>query len=146
MCTGSRGYSRHPIIFDQLSRKLTDLSVFDLHAMKDRPVATIQAILLLCAWPLPAKTLSKDASTAMAGLALQLSIQSGLHTFYQESEFMSRTKSRRPVAKTLTERLAGTNSESSTDHHQSEIRSRTSLWINSLIVFQRWDYWPHDRT
>ena len=80
-----------------------------------RPIPAIQAVLILCLWPLPISTMWKDPSHALIGAAVQLAVQNGLHVVGHEQDF----------ARTLSKST------------ESERLGRARLWIHCLIVFQR---------
>jgi transcriptional regulatory protein LEU3 len=83
-CTGARRF--HDVgYFQRAASKVRELVTASLLQIQD-PIATIQAILILCLWPQPVDTMWKDPSHVMAGAAMQLAVQSGF-----TSSGMSRT-------------------------------------------------------
>jgi hypothetical protein len=48
---------------------------------------TIQSLLLLCMWPFPMDTMITDVSLSMTGVAMQLALQNGLHSFGRRQDF-----------------------------------------------------------
>lgn len=97
------------------------------------PLAVIQAAVLLCTWPPPIHLVSKDRTHTIAGAAMNLAIQHGLHAFTRENEFVNQSRqpdaSRdRPTAspESLTERL-----------RDEAVAFRARLWEHAQIVFQR---------
>ncbi|RFU34161.1 hypothetical protein B7463_g2163, partial [Scytalidium lignicola] len=113
-CTGARRF--HDVgYFQQAASKVRELVTASILQIQD-PIQTIQAILILCLWPLPVDTMWKDPSHTMAGAAMQLAIQNGLHKFRHEQDF-SRTQI------------------NSNDRNTRPFR--VYLWIHCVIHFQR---------
>jgi transcriptional regulatory protein LEU3 len=113
-CTGARRF--HDVgYFQQAASKVRELVNASLLQVQD-PIPTIQAILILCLWPLPVDAMWKDPSHAMAGAAMQLALQSGLHKVRHEQDFR-RTQS------------------NSSDRNTGVFRAH--LWLNCEIHFQR---------
>ena len=75
---GSRKYSQDPTVFHQLSHRMINL-VFQSLKSRQSPIQTVQALVLLCAWPLPVKHLLNDKIHTLAGACMQLALQIGLH-------------------------------------------------------------------
>jgi hypothetical protein len=65
----------------------------DLYGTQSRSLQTIQALLLLCAWPFPFQHSANDPSPMYCGLATNVAYQLGLHRsgFRQDFEFGKRT-------------------------------------------------------
>ncbi|KIX95894.1 uncharacterized protein Z520_08149 [Fonsecaea multimorphosa CBS 102226] len=115
LAIGSMRFERDPTLIIAIAPMVMDLAKDAVFSCKD-VIATIQAFTLLCAWPMPVDTLEKDPSPALAGAALQLAINSGLHVWGIGQDF-----SRRRL------KPGGQNS----------IDFRAKLWVNCLIVCQR---------
>ena len=114
VCTGARKYTKDPTIMERVARRIMNLALSSIYSIS-QPILAIQAVLLLCLWPLPISTMYKDPSHALAGAAMQLAIQQGLHVFGHEQDF-ARTQ---------------------LWFADSDKIFRARLWINCLIVFQR---------
>ena len=113
-CTGARRFQDLGY-FQQAATKVRELVTTSLLRIQD-PIPTIQAILILCLWPLPVDTMWKDPSHVMAGAAMQLAVQNGLHKFRHEQDF----------------RRTQTNS-----NDQDMGVCRIHLWLHCMIHFQR---------
>lgn len=90
VCTGARRYTEDPILLERVASQIMGLALPSLYSMSNA-IPAIQAVLLLCLWPLPINTMFKDPSHAMIGAAMQLALQNGLHHFDREQDF-ARTK------------------------------------------------------
>ncbi|KIW19928.1 hypothetical protein PV08_00503 [Exophiala spinifera] len=112
ICTGARHF-QNPAFFQKVGTKTRDLTAGSILQVQD-PIPTIQAILILCLWPLPLDTMWKDPSHALAGAAMQLAVQNGLHKAQNEQDF------RRVLI-------------SSSDGGQL---FRVRLWLHCVMVFQ----------
>lgn len=84
--TGARKYSKDPTVVQCLARPIIDLAQESL-LDPNHVISTIEATLLLCLWPLPINSTSKDRRNAFAGAAMQLAVQNGLHVFSREQDF-----------------------------------------------------------
>lgn len=116
ICIGARKYSKDPTMIERLSRHVTSLAQKCLFE-PEQVVPKVQAVLLLCLWPLPLATTFKDPSHALAGAAMNLAIQNGLHYAGREQDF-SRDK------------LKAT---------EENRRFRAGLWLYCVVVFQRYE-------
>ena len=134
--TGARRYKRDPTIFDRISKRFTE-KLMSLVCVMDNQSAAVQALVVLCTWPLPVTSLFKDASPAWAGLAISLAIQGGLHTVCKEEEFARKPDTRRPLVGMPAARLVHSAPNPVTNSARAKIAFRTSLWINCLISSQR---------
>jgi hypothetical protein len=93
-----------------------DFALPSLYSISN-PIPAIEAVLLLCLWPLPINTMYKDPSHALAGAAMQLAVQNGLHIFGHEQDFI-RTRVCSPDSGKV---------------------FRAQLWMHCVTVFQRSD-------
>ena len=112
---GARKYSKDPTIVESISKPLTKLarqSLFD----PEHAIPTIQAVLLLCLWPLPVDSTFKDQSHAISGAAMQLAIQKGLPYASRKQDF------------------AGVVLKQS----EADKLFRSRLWVYCQMVFQRY--------
>lgn len=75
---GSRYYKKDPTILGRLTAKINTMAFLALES-RANPIQTIQGILLLALWPVPVHTLHRDVSLVLAGAALHLARQIGLH-------------------------------------------------------------------
>lgn len=114
ICTGARHFL-DPGFYQSASSKVRSLVGSNLLQVQD-PIPTIQAILVLCLWPLPVDTMWKDPSHALAGLATQLAIQNGLHDSRHEQDFR----------------------RFQIDSNETIRVFRTRLWLYCVIIFQRY--------
>ncbi|KAL9094240.1 MAG: hypothetical protein Q9165_003380 [Trypethelium subeluteriae] len=83
---GARKYSEDPLLLEVVTRYVMDVAVLSLYSMSNA-LPAIQAVLLLCLWPLPVNTTVKDPSHALAGAAMQLAVQNGLHVYGHQQDF-----------------------------------------------------------
>jgi transcriptional regulatory protein LEU3 len=111
---GSRTYSDDPTIFNLLSQRLLGLTFQSLRQCQT-PIQIIQALLLLCSWPLPIQHLFKDKTHTLAGAAMQLALQIGLHVSGVGQDF-ARVR---------------------VQAHPTEQANRAILWQYCFIVCQR---------
>ena len=111
--TGARRH-RDPVLLERVAKHIMEIALPSLYSIS-RPIPAIQAVLVLCLWPLPISTMWKDPSHALIGAAAQLAVQNGLHMVGHEQDF------------------ARTISQST----KSERLSRARLWIHCLMIFQR---------
>ncbi|EHK17250.1 uncharacterized protein TRIVIDRAFT_205851 [Trichoderma virens Gv29-8] len=75
---GSRRYAGDPTLLGRLSPKINSMGFAALES-RSSPIQTIQGILLLCQWPTPVNTMHRGISLVLAGAALHLAMQIGLH-------------------------------------------------------------------
>lgn len=87
---GSQRYVKDPTIIVQLGPKVVELAKQAILS-RENILTNIQAFLLLCFWPMPHDTLSKDITPMIAGATLQLAMAIGLHIYGVGQDF-SRTK------------------------------------------------------
>jgi transcriptional regulatory protein LEU3 len=111
---GSRKYSGYRTITKYLAPRIISLAMLSL-VSRATPIQVIQGLLLLCTWPVPVNTESKDVTHILSGAAMNLAMEIGLHTFGIGQDF-ART------------RLAQ-------DEKEKVFRAR--LWLHCLIVYQR---------
>ncbi|KAF2158371.1 hypothetical protein M409DRAFT_61714 [Zasmidium cellare ATCC 36951] len=87
---GSRKYTENPTLVILLGPKVSSMAKMAI--FRQEPVLmTLQAFVLLCAWPMPFHALSDDITSILAAAALQLAAVAGLHIRGNGQEF-SRTK------------------------------------------------------
>ncbi|KAH8691150.1 hypothetical protein BGW36DRAFT_387780 [Talaromyces proteolyticus] len=110
---GSQRYYEDPTIFSRLSSRIVALA-FRYITERLTPLHTIEGLILLCAWPVPVTHMYRDTTHTIAGAALQLALQCGLHIVGEGQEF-ARTYIRENVA---------------------EKRYRANLWYYCLIICQ----------
>lgn len=112
---GSRNYTRDPTILERIIAPLQtefQQSLFD----PEDSIPSIQAALLLCLWPFPVDTLFKLRTHVVAGAAMMLAMQKGLHVSGRAQDFV-----RVPLSQSITEK-----------------QFRKTLWMHCQIVFQRY--------
>lgn len=112
VCTGARHF-QDSAFSQKVGSKVREIAASALFQIQD-PTPTIQAALILCLWPLPIDTHWKDPSHALAGAAMQLAVQNGLHTFRHEQDF------RRVQI----------------DSNDRARMFRISLWLHCIMIFQ----------
>lgn len=83
---GARKYVKDPTLILLLSPKVTDMAKNAVFAT-EKVLPTIQALILLCHWPMPIDTLQKDLTPMLAGGLLQLAQNVGLHVFGSAHDF-----------------------------------------------------------
>ena len=115
VATGARRYTEDPILFERVVRQILQIALTSLFSLSNS-IPTIEAVLILCSWPMPVNTMFKDATHALAGVAMQLAVQNGLHIFGREQDFVRQ----------------------SIDEARSEVALRFRLWIHCVIIFQRY--------
>lgn len=114
LSTGARKYHQDSTVLEKSSKRLMEIALPSLFSLEG-PICAIQAVMLLCMWPLPMSTTFKDPSFAFSGAATQIAIQSGLHIAGHEQDY-SRARFRR-------------------SDEERTFRART--WIHWTIIFQR---------
>jgi len=135
MSIGSRQYRRDPTIFDRLSKRIIGLALSSL-CFNPHVVPVIQAIILLCLWRPPISTIFRDPSPALAGAAMQLAIQNGLHMIGRETDFSWKPGKKKSLfdPNAIQGSMMGTEEEPTTIDEEMLFRAR--LWAYCLIVFQ----------
>ncbi|KAJ9610476.1 hypothetical protein H2200_005253 [Cladophialophora chaetospira] len=113
VATGARRYADDPTLFQRIVSQVLKIALETLFSFSN-PFPKIQAVLLLCLWPIPTNTLWQDSSHALAGVAMQLAVQNGLHIFGHEQDY----------------------ARQNIDTANSEVSLRFRLWIYCLVVFQ----------
>ncbi|KAK5065028.1 hypothetical protein LTR84_000863 [Exophiala bonariae] len=125
---GSRRYVKDPTLVISLAPKLTELVEKNILSTEtDGVLFTIQALLLLCAWPIPFDSLSHDCSSTIAGAVLGLAMSNGLHVLGVGQDFARKKlvddhKSRRLRAKLWSICIA-------TCQRVSTIKGTPPIWI-----------------
>lgn len=114
LATGARRYTDDPTLFQRVVSQVLQIALSTLFSYSNH-VSTIQAVLILCLWPIPTNTLFQDSSHALAGVAMQLAVQTGLHIFGHEQDY----------------------SRQNIDTANSEVFLRFRLWIQCLMTFQK---------
>lgn len=80
MTVGARGYVDDPTLLTSLVNPVADLAG-KASLRREKPLPTIQALILLCAWTLPHDSFSTDVSPLLVGTLLQLALTIGLHVY-----------------------------------------------------------------
>ena len=83
---GSRKYSDNPTLIIRLAPKVVDLAKVTLYS-SDAVSSTIQAGILLCAWPVTTENLYHDITPLLSASTLQLALSTGLHVFGSGQDF-----------------------------------------------------------
>ena len=111
---GSRKYAEDPTLLGRLTPHVPHLALSSLTSYSN-PLQLIQALVLLCNWPMPISTSYKDISHVLSGAAIHLAMQLGLHIFGVGQDF-ARVKL----------------------NPNKEIRAlRAKLWLHCLMTCQR---------
>lgn len=126
--TGSIEYAKTNTIHSRLSEPVLQLAFKSL-VRPPNVLFVIQAVLVICNWPLPVDLVYKDPTSALAGAAAQLGIQNGLHMYTREQDFIVRNHQgyERPENHYLD---AGSRIQDKT------VIFRTRVWAYCLMVFQ----------
>ena len=114
MTIGARKYPRDPTLLSQLMgpvMEMTKNAAFNT----EKSLQTIQAFMLLCTWPLPHASLSKDVTPILAGVLLQHTLSVGLHIFGVGQDF-ARIKLK---------------------PDRAQLYARTRLWALCIVICQR---------
>lgn len=132
---GSRRYKTDLAIHHRLGPLVME-SAFTSLISPARPLPVILAAIILCSWPPPVDLVYKDCCPALAGAALNLAVQNGLHTFRREHEFVNRSRKQSS--------LFGPSPSAElvpleTSLQDPAIIYRTRLWAYCVITFQRYD-------
>lgn len=112
--TGARKYPRDPTLLSQLMPHVAMLTK-DAAFSVEKSMHTIQAFMLLCTWPMPHHSISKDLTHVLSGVLLQHTLSVGLHIFGVGQDF-SRIK------------LAA---------DRTQLYSRARLWALCIVICQR---------
>lgn len=78
VAVGSRKYDGDPTLLTSLTTRLPPL-LNTVVLARENPLATIQALTLFCAWPMPFTSLSNDITPLQAGLLLSHAFLTGLN-------------------------------------------------------------------
>jgi transcriptional regulatory protein LEU3 len=113
---GCRKYPGDRTIADFLSTRITSTALAALSS-RSTILQSIQGLLLLCTWPVPVTTMSKDLTHFLSGAAMNLAMEIGLHTYGIGQDF-SRVRLVR-------------------DDKEKDFRA--NLWLHCAIICQRSD-------
>jgi transcriptional regulatory protein LEU3 len=135
VCTGSRKY-KDPTLLERLSKHVVPLALRTIVA-NSQPIYAIKAVLLLCCWPMPINTLYKDPSQALAGAAMLLAVQSGLHVRGRGEDFAHRPTKlpTPPISRPTPSKRSDTDINLTRPGGKAQYRFQ--LWLCCLITFQR---------
>ena len=111
---GARKYADDPTLLTSIAPPLTELVGASVLSRKD-PITTIQALALLCSWPLPFDSMGNDSTPLMAGVLLNSALAVGLHVVSPGRDF----------------------SRSTTTANEPKVSSRCQLWAVCIAVCQR---------
>lgn len=84
--TGSRRYDRDPTILHRLAPGVTQMALLQLPQFQSY-FPTICGLVMLCVWPLPMKSMHDDPSLLYSGIAMQMALQHGLHSYTQSQAY-----------------------------------------------------------
>lgn len=82
--TGARRYELDPTLLDTLAPSVGQLAVQNLSQMPSY-FSCIVGLMILCAWPLPMKSMVDDPSPMYCGAALQLALQNEIHLLHRKT-------------------------------------------------------------
>ena len=135
VCTGSRKY-RDPTLLERLSKRMVPLALSTIVA-NSQPIHAIKAALLLCCWPMPINMLYKDPSQALAGAAMLLAVQSGLHLL-KSGECFARRPTKLPPPP-VSRHMSSKHSGRDVTFTQLGVTAqyRAQLWVSCLVALQR---------
>ncbi|KAF2169757.1 hypothetical protein M409DRAFT_20172 [Zasmidium cellare ATCC 36951] len=126
VCVGSRGYTKDPTLYGRLGEPVLDL-MFKSLIRPAHALPVIQAAVILCGWPLPVDLIYREPSEALAGAAMSLAMQNGLHMYSREQDFVVRSLKTKPAYYDL----------SGVKTIRDEVVSfRTRIWAFCNITFQ----------
>lgn len=128
VCVGSRGYSKDLTLYGRLGEPVLDL-MFKSLIRPSQPLPVIQAAVILCRWPLPVDLIYREPSEALAGAAMSLAMQNGLHMYSREQDFVTKTLRRTP-------RPAYYDLSASRTIRDEVVSFRTRIWAFCNITFQ----------
>jgi hypothetical protein len=131
---GSRRYKKDVTLHSRLGPLVIDFAFVSFGSEK-KSLSTIVAAIVLCNWPPPIDIALKDPCPALAGAALNLAIQNGLHMYHQEQEDFY----------ALHKQPSNTFSWPSTEMapfslgtQDSALIYRAQIWAYSVVTFQRY--------
>jgi len=113
--TGSRKNVNDPTLILTLGPRVLDMAKAAIFAPGPVLLA-IQALIILCCWPVPFEALSTDNTPVIAGAALQLSMSIGLHVYGTGQDF----------------------ARSKVDGNQKESLRRAKIWTLCRLICQRY--------
>lgn len=130
---GSRRYTKDPTISYRLGPLVTENAFTSLFSPV-KPIPVILAAIILCNWPMPVDLVIKDPSPSLAGAAMNLAIQYGLHRYQKEQDFVNTSREKPPESSTCPASGTLPLSMRSSD---VVIIHRTCIWLHCLVAFQR---------
>ncbi|KAL6246869.1 hypothetical protein RBB50_006176 [Rhinocladiella similis] len=113
VATGARRYTQDPTLFQRVVSQVLQIALGTLFSQTN-PIPSIEAVLILCLWPVPQNTMFHDSSHPLAGIAMQLAVQNGLHIFGREQDY----------------------SRQNINASDSKVSLRFRLWVHCVIIFQ----------
>lgn len=115
VATGSRKNVNDPTLILTLGPRVQDIAKGAIFAPGSVLLA-IQALIILCCWPMPFEALSNDNTPVIAGAALQLAMSIGLHVYGTGQDF----------------------ARSKVDGNHKESLKRAKIWTLCLLICQRY--------
>ena len=115
VATGARRHRADPTLLTSLSPHVADLARKAAFSHTNRMNA-VQILILLCSWPLPLNSLTKDISPMLAGAMIQHALAIGLHVHGIGQDFTRVPQVPDP----------------------GQIAYRARLWCLCAVVFQRY--------
>lgn len=82
----ARRLKSQPTLLPKLARSVTDLLWRTLRAVP-YSVSVVQGLAILCTWPFPTSSSTKDPTFMLTGLMLQIGTQMGLHRDLDAQDF-----------------------------------------------------------
>ena len=89
LAIASRSLDDQPALFSALVDPVRKMAA-DIYNPQSRSLRTMQALLLLCAWPAPFQQTINDPSPMYGSLALNIGHQLGLHRPLHKADFDER--------------------------------------------------------
>jgi hypothetical protein len=86
ICVAARRLKSQPTLLPKLARSVTDLLWRTLRTVP-HSVAFVQGLAILCTWPFPTSSSTKDPTFMLVGLMLQIGTQMGLHLVSHAEDF-----------------------------------------------------------
>lgn len=130
ICVGSRGYAKDPTLYGRLGDPVLEL-MFRSLIRPQHALPVIQAAVILCTWPLPVDLVYREPSEALAGAAMSLAMQNGLHMYSREQDFVVR--SLKNTTKPAYYDLSGVKTI-----RDEVVSFRTRIWAFCTIAFQEY--------
>ncbi len=114
VATGARRYADDPTLFQRVVSQVQQIALGTLFSCSN-PIPTIQAVLILCLWPIPVNSMCQDTSHTLGAVAMQLAVQNGLHILGHQQDY----------------------ERQNINTSNSEVSWRFRLWIHCVLTVQK---------